>query len=1380
MVQTLKDIATLSPTKRALFEVLLKEKGLKVSRIEKILRQGQSQTFPLSFAQTRVWFLEQLEPGNPVYNETTTVKLKGRLNQVILEQSLHEIIRRHEILRTVFTTDQSEPVQRILPFQSVNLSLIDLSEIDSAQKEEELQKISSKTVLQPFDLKTGPLLRASLFKLNETEHILLLVLHHIATDGWSSRILIKEMMAVYEAYCTGTPAPLKELPVQYADFAVWQRNWLQGEVLDKQITYWKQQLGGKLPVLELPHDYPRPTTQTFHAGRESIILSTSFTEALHKLSQDSGATLFMTLLSAFKILLYRLTGLEDIIVGSPIAGRNRAEIEGLIGFFINTLALRTEVVGNLTFPELLANVRKVALNAYNYQDMPFEKLVEVLQPERDLSRTAIFQVFFNLLNFDQNNIELPELSVETLPRPEQEAKFDLTLYAREKSDGLQLEFVYKSDLFKPERIQEMLAQLQRLLEQIVENAERPINSYSLVTPTAQNFLPDPTLELPQPAYELIPATLQTWIQQTPTTPAIRQYGRSWSYAELGNSIHSIVQTLLELGLQPGETVAVTGERSFGLIAGIASVLCSGGVLLTLAQNLPKDRYRLMLEQAKAKYVLIAGTPPTQLELYASVQIITLDPQTGQVTENLDVTSQVEWPVIHPDDPAYLFFTSGTTGIPKGVLGCHKGLAHFLTWQRQTFQVGPKDRNAQLTGLSFDVVLRDIFLPLSSGATLCLPDEEDLTPGRILPWMEQEQITLLHTVPSLAASWLMSVPKGVTLASLRQIFCAGEPLTNTLVQQWRDAFPQAGEIVNIYGPTETTLAKCFYRVPAHLAPGVQPVGTTLPETQALVLDANHQRCGIGEPGEIVIRTPFRSLGYVNASTENQSRFFPNPYRHDDQDLLYHTGDRGRYRPDGLLEILGRVDHQVKIRGVRIEPGEIQAVLAQHPEVQQTVVVAREDNPSDKRLVAYVVLHPSETQQAESLVTSSLRTFLKQKLPEYMVPSAFVILDKIPLTPNGKVDRRALPTPEYDASAQTNNFIAPRNNVESRLAEIWQQVLGVNTISVTDNFFDVGGHSLLAVQLFAKIGAAFHQELPLATLFHAPTIEQLATLLGSDRSKVAEIAGSALVPLKTGQKRPFFCVHTIGGHLLRYNDLARHLDPDQPVYGLQSVGLDGRQRPYFSVEAMAAHYIREMRTIQPAGPYLLGGASFGGKVAYEMARQLMESGEEVAVLAMFDTYAGKLSSSSDTIQQKGSRHLKRLLELSPPEKLKYIWRWLSIRFKDKSQKFKWQFMKLACQMYEQAGQPLPPALREFHVLQANLHARQVYKSHPYAGSITLFRATEAQEVLANHPLLGWDRIVTGPIYTYDCPGHHISMIFEPHVTILAKQLQACLDDVANGKK
>ncbi|WP_193196875.1 non-ribosomal peptide synthetase [Nostoc sp. MG11] len=1367
-----------------------------------ILRRARDAQLPLSFAQQRLWFLDQLQPGSGSYNMPLTVRLVGNLNQPALEQSLQAIIGRHEALRTNFLTVDGQPTQVIQTKTNWTLSIINCEDLPTSEKEIAIQQLVQKQAIQPFSLADEPLIKATLVVLSQTEHALLVYIHHIVSDGWSMGVFIQELASLYNAYSQGELSPLAPLPIQYADFAIWQRNWLQGDVLQRQLSYWQQQLANAPALSSLPTDRPRGAMQTYHGAYQKFALSKELTVALKQLSQTESVTLFMTLLAAFQILLWRYSGQDDICIGTPIANRNRAEVEPLIGFFVNTLVLRTRLDGNPSFRQLLSRVREVALGAYSHQDLPFEMLVEALQPERNLSHNPMFQVWFNLMNLADTQPELFGLSLEPISIPEAASKFDLSLYVAEHEQGITLQVVYNSDLFTSQRMVEMLQQFHHLLNQIVVEPDSAlaqltvggasrregIASYSLVTPQARFLLPDPTKAIPEPEYELVTTTFTSWVNSTPELSAVRQGSRTWNYGELGKSSQTLARVMLSHGIQRGDVVALYGTSSFGLITSILAVLLSGGVLLILDPQLPSVRQQLILKEAKAKYILdIDGQYPQGEEIWQSLTVIRINKDTAEPINYRQESSQtIPLPEISSDDAAYIFFTSGSTGVPKGVLGCHKGIAHFISWQRQIFGIGQQDRIAQLTKLSFDAILRDIFLPLTSGATLCLPAQGDnLEPTKILRYLEREQISVVHTVPCLAQSWLANVPKEVSLRHLRWLFFSGEPLKETLIRRWRDAFPQAGEIINLYGATETTLVKCYYQVPSEPTPGIQPAGWAIPETQALVLGVNQQLCGIGELGEIILRTPFRSLGYINAPAEMRSRFVKNHFRNDDQDLLYYTGDRGRYLPDGSLEIIGRQDHQVKIRGIRIELGEIETALAQHPSVHQTVVTAREDAFGEQSLVAYIIPN-----QHSAPTINEIRNFLSTKLPQYMVPSSFVFLDSLPLTPNGKVDRRALPAPSHINNSGT--FVEPRNQLELQLVQIWSKILKIDKVGVQDNFFDFGGHSLLVPFLMAQIKQQFGKELPLASLFQNPTIEQLATIvqIDSDCSN-----SSCLVPIQpNGANLPFFCVPGAGGEPFYLYHLGRYLGADQPLYSFQLNNRDGELAPATQIRDMACNYIQAIQAVQPQGPYFLGGHSFGGKVAFEMAQQLQVQGHQVELLVIIDTTAptsNERQTRLDCLDWDHARwliDLIKIVEVTLATKMDISYNTLRSLPVDEQLKYVLQLLKMV--------NMLPPNAETTqlkNMMQAykanSLSLIDYVPQHIYPDQITLLRASEPlgenyvrklPDEMLQDSTLGWNEFSGEPVNVDFLPGNHVTMMAEPHVQVLAERLKVFIQQAQASPK
>ncbi|MEU6810474.1 amino acid adenylation domain-containing protein [Streptomyces sp. NPDC046831] len=1042
---------------------------------------------PASYAQRRLWFVDRFDPGNPAYNVPLAARIRGDLDLDALAAALRMVVDRHDVLRTTFREADGGPVQVVAEPGEVELPVLD------AERTGPVDEWITTETLRVFDLTEGPLLRAAVLREAADSHVLLLVAHHTVVDGWSLGVVMRELGAFYAELSAGrTPEP-GEPPVQYADFASWQRRRLEDGEHTGDLAYWREALHGAPPVPALPQDGPVPGTERYAGEVRSARVAPGTLTGLRALGASSGASTFMIVLAAFQLLLGRLAGTGDVVVGVPTAGRSRPELAGSVGCFLNTLALRADLGGEPTFRGLVQRVGRSTLAAYEHQELPFELLVEELRPERSATHTPFFQVMFNHTNTVEATDRLGPLPLEFLELSRPPAKFPLTLYARETGEELVLEAVFQTALYHPERIAHLLGQLVRLLEQAVAAPDTAVSRYSLVLPGSEGALPDPAepqkAELQPTVRELVYAQ----VRRTPGAAAVECGGQRWSYAELWERAEAIRTSL---GLDPDgaerPVVAVSGRRSPALAAAMLAVLAGGGVLVSVDPLLPRLRQQSLLSRSGATRVVLVTAPedgedsPLRRD---GMGVVEVPRDTGRP---LGAPGPHEPGRTYGSEAGYLFFTSGTTGVPKGVLGRESGLTHFLTWQRDTFGVGPGDRTAFLTGLSFDVVLRDLLLPLVSGATLCVPERGDaLLPGALLGWLAEQRITALHTVPALATAWLAEHPADSPGPSaVRLVFFAGEPLTDALVARWRATCPGSA-VVNLYGPTETTLAACSWTVPERPAAGVQPVGRPLPGGQALVMNESGTRCGIGEVGEIVIRTPYRSLGYLaaeEAETGARAAWQPNPATGDPEDLLYHTGDLGRYGLDGTLEILGRRDRQVKIRGVRIEPDEVAAVLAKHPGVRQAVVAARSVRDGEILLTAYAV---AATEPAPT--PAQLRGYLGKRLPAAAVPAVCLFVDAVPVTANGKTDWAALPKPE---AAVEEEWVPPRSGTEQRLAAIVAELLGVDRVGAHSGFFALGGHSLLAMQLVSRIADTFGVTLPLKAVFESPTVAGLAELIDAE--------------------------------------------------------------------------------------------------------------------------------------------------------------------------------------------------------------------------------------------------------------------------------------------
>jgi amino acid adenylation domain-containing protein len=1036
-----------------------------------------SAEIPLSFAQERLWFLDQLEPGSCKYNLFSAYQLKGELNAAALEQSLNEIIRRHEALRTTFTTVNGRPIQRILPFMSIKLPVVDLSGIVSdTEGASELRRICTAEAQRPFDLEGGPLLRANAIRLADDEHILVLTLHHIVFDAWSRGKLAKELSVLYEGFSSGRASSLPALSLQYKEFAQWQRKWLQGEVLEAQLAYWTKQLEG-LSTLQLPVDQPGSAVQGGRGARQYLALSESLSAGLKRLSHSQGATLFMTLLAAYQTLLHRYTGQIDIVVGSPIAGRNRSEFENLIGFFLNMLVLRTDLSGNPTFSELLARVRETCLGAYAHQDLPFEKLVEKLQPQRDLSQHPLFQVTFAFQNAPTFPLSLAGLTARNLELDSGIARFDLHLFLEEEKSRLRGYINYNTDLFSAEIIGRMIGHFEVLLEGIVANPDEPIRNLPLLMTRERSELlfdwNDTRKDYPQD--RCIHDLFDEQVERTPDAVAV-VFGRDrLTYRELKRRADRLAQYLRRLGVGAEVPVAVCIERSLEMVVGILGILKAGGAYVPLDPAYPKERLAFMLEDTRAAVLLTQRSLLDKLTPHEA-KTVCLDTD-WEIIRAAEGNNQP--PHLISKNLAYVIYTSGSTGTPKGIAITHSSAVSLLSWAQTAFSSEDVSGVLASTSICFDLSIFELFVPLSMGGKVILAN--DLLQLPDLP--HANEVTLVNTVPSAMAELLRL---GGIPASVHTVNLAGEPLRLALVRQIFEQL-RINRVFDLYGPSEdTTYSTSALRT----ANGRESIGRPIANTQVYLVDAYLQPVPVGIPGELCIAGEGLARGYLNRPELTAERFIPHPFSEDPGARLYKTGDLARYLADGTIEFLGRLDFQVKLRGFRVEPGEIETLLGRHPAVRQAVVTLHEDKPSEpfatlKRLVAYVV--PMQTQAPD---TTQLRSFLSNRLPSYMVPSAFVFLDRLPFTPNGKVDRKALPPPDTSTRDSKKPFTPPCTAMEKTVAEIWFQVLHVERIGVHDDFFELGGHSLLATQVVWRVRNALKIDLPLRALFEHPTVASLA--------------------------------------------------------------------------------------------------------------------------------------------------------------------------------------------------------------------------------------------------------------------------------------------------
>ncbi|NJK48665.1 amino acid adenylation domain-containing protein [Candidatus Gracilibacteria bacterium] len=1783
------------------------QKGLQIPAIAPVSR---SENIPLSFAQQRLWFLNQLETST-AYNMPTAVNLSGKLQIQALDQALNEIVQRHEALRTSFKVVNGSPIQVISPNQSLPLLLVNLQHLPKIEQSAEVERRAIAFAQQPFDLTQSLLLRVTLLQLGEESHVLLVNMHHIVSDGWSMGIFIRELSALYEAFSGGN-SPLPPLPIQYADFAHWQRQWLTREVLDDRLKYWKQKLASAPTILELPTDRPRPPVQSFRGSTQQFQLDPQLTEQLKSLSQQSGATLFMTLLAAFAILLSRYSNQNDLVIGSPIANRNRSELESLIGFFVNTLMLRIDLKNNPTFGELLEQVRQTALDAYAHQDLPFEKLVEELQPDRDLERNPLVQVVFALQNAPTSSLSLPNLSINLLEFDYRSVRFDLEFHLWDVPEGLSGYFVYNTDLFNKTTIARLARHFQTLLQAVVANPEQHVCSLPLLSAIEQHKILKEWnhTSVNYPQNKCIHQLFEAQVEKSPDAVAVVCEEGQLTYQELNRKANQLAHHLQALGVKPETLVGICVDRSLDLIVGLLGILKAGGAYVPLDPSYPQARLSYMLSDSDVSVLV------TQQKLVAipehQAHIVYLDTDweviSRQSEDNLSSG-------IAAFNLAYVIYTSGSTGNPKGVLVAHKNLLNLVFWHQRAFEINSLDRATQLAKTAFDASVWEIWPYLAAGASIYLVKPELLSsPLQLQNWLVSKEISIAF-LPTPLAEELLALKWSENIA-LKFLLVGGDRL---------HYYPSASlpfKVINNYGPTENTVVttsglieEVTSAMSSKQALPLPPIGRPIDNTQVYILDSYLQPVPIGVAGELHIAGDSLARGYLNRPELTAEKFIPNPFA---RSRLYKTGDRARYLSDGNIEFLGRIDNQVKLRGFRIELGEIESVLLQHSAVQKAVVMLREDQFNNKRIVAYVVPNTNGSENArinrsqaehlshwqklyeqtysqspthqdlsfniigwnssytgqpipeeemrewventverilqlqpkrvleigcgtglllsriaphcskywgtdysawainylqqlkksvqgldrvtlfqrmaddfetidaeafdtvilnsvvqyfpsvdyllrvlegslnvmtegcifigdvrslpllgayyasveleksaatlsveqlrqrvqkrvaqeeelvidpgffiaiaqrfpkitgvqilpkrgrdrneltrfrydvilhvgiaplkitsewmnwqkdrltisavrqllretlpeilaiknipdarvieavelvdlldnEEIVTVSqlrsalknrpndgvdpeelwnlgqefpytvyitlnnseagfyeaifeqnlslvnrpraiasitppakpwsayannpllnnltsqlipkLRSFLQQTLPEYMVPSEFVMLSALPLTPNGKIDRFALPAPE---DGERSSFVAPRDRLEWQLSQIWSEVLGIQSIGVRDNFFDLGGHSLLSVRLMAQIEQQFGKNLSLAMLFQHPTIEQLASLL---RQQTDSLSWTPLVSIQPGgSKPPFFCVPGAGGNVIYLAHLARHLGSDQPFYGLQSLGLDGNSEPFTQVKDIATYYIKAIQTVQPQGPYFLGGHSFGAKVAFEMAQQLRSSGHEVALLAILDAPAPLSTDKPIGIDWDDATWLvqiARVVERLLGEKLEISDEILQSLEPTAQLNYFKERLQMVNLLPPDAGITQIRGLVE--VYRANCQAHYELPQKIYPTQIILFRASEinfdenigVRETLPSKNELGvqalkatskdrpsascdfmnseildrstwgWSQFSSVPVKIYSLPGDHITMTTEPHVQVLAKQLSTEFHKfVANG--
>lgn len=1328
-------IANLSPAKRALLEQHLQSRSAQTRMRQTIPPRAHAEPVPLSFAQQRLWFLERIQPDSTAYNHTSAHRLTGALDVIALQRSLDEIVRRHESLRTTFATQNGVPVQVVQPARPMTIAFGDLSQLAPDMWQSELQRQISAESQRLFDLSRDLMRRATVLRLSGLEHILLITSHHIACDGWSHSVFWRELSALYAAHTEGRSSPLPSLPVQYADYALWQRHWLQGERLAELQQFWQGQLDRSPELLNLPLDFPRPAVQASAGAAWHFFIPAALSRELKTLSRQNDSTLYMALLAAFHVLLARYTGQTDIVVGTPIAGRQHPELEGLIGMFVNTLVMRAELAGNPSFLTLLRQVRDQALEVYGHQELPFERIVELRQPTRSLSHHPIFQAMFALQNAPRRSLQLRSLEVEELPLERETAKFDLSMALTETASGLEGRIEYDTALFAKETIARMAEHYANLLQGILADPDCSIGQLPLLSMAERRVqLVDwNSSACAYPKDKHIHELFDAVVERTPEAVALIFGTEQLTFRQLNERANRLARYLKAAGACEEKIVGLWVDRSINMVVGMLAIVKTGAAYLPLDPAHPPEGVAYQLRDTRATILLSQGGLAATLPR-CGAQVICFDTDRDLIAAQSPHLIEAK-----PDQPGgseerlvYVMYTSGSTGRPKGVAIAQRAIKR-LVCNPSYVTLSPGDRIAQASNAAFDASTFEVWGALLNGACLVGIDQDTLlSPQRLAAFLRHERIHVLFLTTALFHQIAVLQPDA--FAPLRVLLFGGEKSDPAAVRAVLANHPPH-TLLHVYGPTENTTFTTHYRVDnvpqdAHTI----PIGRPIDATSVFVLDTHLNPVPIGVIGEVHTGGAGLAHGYLNHAELTADKFINNPFG---PGRLYKTGDLARFWPDGRIEYVGRMDQQVKIRGFRVEPAEIEAVLRQQTGIAQALVVADTEAAGTKRLIAYLV---PNTPHASS--TQRVRQVLAQQLPEHMIPAAFVWLDRMPLTPNGKVDRKSLPAPAAGLIMDKHPAKLAGDALELQLLQIWKQVLRIRSIGLQDNFFELGGHSLLAAQLFELIAKVTGKELPLSVLFQAPTIELLAAIL---REHDWQPTWRSLVPVQAGgNKPPLFLVPPGASTVLRFANITRHLAVDQPVYGLEFLGMDGKGKPHGSVREIAEYHVADIRRLQPDPPYLLAGICFGAHIALEISQMLVDQGASVALLAVLDARPPMNGPTWAYPRRYGLEHFRLIQEY-----------WREDGFMN------WVESRISSRL-NLLRKRIQPAQRAFlPVSSAHFRAHFAYHAKPYVGRIVMLQSQEFARRQSYR--IRWESLAQGGF------GYHM-MTNSTHRSLLLEDLHA----------
>ena len=1345
-----------------LAEKLAELRGRTEESMPSLTPAGRERPLPLTFSQERLRFLELLEPGSATFHVSVLLRLTGALDAPPLGRALGELRRRHEVLRTTFHEENGSAVQVVGPAEPFDLPCIDLTDREWNLREAEARSLATIESVRPFDFVRGPFLRATLYRLAPTEHLLFVMTHHIVSDGWSMNVAVRELAALYAAFRRDEPSPLPELTLQYGDYAHWQRQWLQGETLARHLAYWREQLADA-PVPDLPTDFARPAILSGRGRRLPFALPRELTDRLTQIGRERGATLYMVLLAGFYAWLQRESGQDDLVVATSVANRQRYEIESLIGFFVNMLALRADAGDNPAFGDFIERTRRVCLEAYAHQEVPFEAVVEAVAPHRDLSRTPLSEAVFVMLNAPATEFELEGLRITAEPLEAGTAKFDLMLIVNEASGGLSGAWEFSTDLFTSETVARFAAHFTTLLEAAATTpgarlADLPLTSAAELRHRLNEWNNAAQLRPPE---RTVHAIWEEIAAANPSRVVLKQGSVELTRGDLNARANQLARHLRTLGVGPEVAVALMMDRSCDAVVAMLAVLKAGGYFVPLNSDDPLERVSRLLEDINPGVVLMQEHLADRLPaLFAYLLAVDADSETFTEESPDDLP-----PLAAPDSLAYVMYTSGSTGVPKGVAVPHRAILRLM--HRPNFlSVTSDDVFVQAAPLSFDASVLEIWMPLLNGSRLEIMPPGPASLAEISDTMQEAGVTIAFFTTGLFNQLVDHRP--CAFGGLRQLITGGEICSVAHFQSLTTAFPNA-RLIHAYGPTENTVFTSCHPVSGlAVATKSVPIGRPVNATRILILDAELNPVPPGVPGELYTGGAGLARGYIRKPEATADRFVPDPISDEPGARLYRTGDRARWLPDGTIEFLGRLDQQVKLRGFRIECGEVEAALRHHPAVRDAVVVLRTAASGDKQLVAYVTTSDGTTVEA-----AKLREFLAARLPEYMVPADFVSLRELPLGRTGKVNRGALPAPDSVRGPVRGDGLGPRSALEFRLVRIWEEVLGAAPIGVRDGFFDLGGHSLLATRLLTEVERRLGARVSLNTLFQHGTIEAMAEAIATGRGGEPF---SSLVPIKPeGTLAPFFCVHPGGGSVLSYFALAEHFPADRPFYGLQAPGLDGEMEPLRSVEALAALHVQAIRSAFPEGPYHLGGHSFGGSVAYEMACQLEKEREGLVGTLVILDHAAPARLQADTVGEPSSA-----------EVLAFMGRQIGAHFgldlalsaEELSALGDEARLELFLARAKDAGIAPPGANVAMvaglvSVYQASLYALLRYHPGPWARGLALFRTAEFAAETTDDESAGWSALARGPVNVYSAQGDHNNMLRVPHVASLAAAVAAQID-------